>query len=437
MRHSEYDLPVRTVVIYAIFASLWILLSDRSLLIFATTSAQLVLWETAKGWLFVAVSSLLLFFVLRRYTRSRRAVERDRHLLASAIEQVAEVIVVTDSDGRIQYVNPAFEAVTGYGRDEVIGGNPRILKSGKHDAEFYRNLWETITRGETWRGRLVNKRKDGTLFTEEASISPVMTERGEIVAFVAAKRDISNELELEAQLVQSQKLESLGTLAAGIAHDFNNILAVILGYSTATEEPTRADTRGRLEAIRQAAFRGAALVRQLLTFARKSEATFAELGLNDLVAEIDCIVRETFPKNIDVKVKTSVDLPKVRADHAQLHQVLLNLCINSRDAMPDGGELSIRTWSVPGASLRNPASTESEYVAVALSDTGQGMTESTLERVFEPFFTTKNAGKGTGLGLSVVYGIVRNHGGFIELHSEVGKGTTVTVYLPSVHMDQP
>lgn len=432
MKRSEYDLPIRTVIAYAIFASLWILLSDHALLLLSPDPLTLAWLETAKGWLFVAVSSLLLFTVLTRYAVSRRRAEEERARLIAAIEAAAEVIVVTNPQGEIQYVNPAFEAVTGYRRDEAIGRNPRILKSGETDSSVYQELWGTISDGRTWRGRLTNRRKDGSLYTEEVAISPVFDDRGTIVNYVAAKRDITIELGLEQQLLQSQKLESLGTLATGISHDFNNILAIILGYSTMIEErvPSAEQVKQRFTAIAQAAERGANLVRQLLAFGRKSEKRLTILDINRLVAEIEGVLRETFPRNLRIEVQAAEELPRIRADADQIHQVLLNLCINARDSMPSGGLLEICTHlAAPGANRRS-GDPGSSWVAVEVRDTGHGMDEATRQRVFEPFFTTKIAGSGTGLGLSVVYGIIRNHGGEIEVESQVDAGSRFIVYLP-------
>ncbi len=434
MKRNEYDLPIRTVIVYAIFASLWILLSDRALLLLSPNPLALAWLETAKGWFFVAVSSLLLFMVLTRYALSRQSVEEERARLIAAIEQAAEVIVVTDVQGEIQYVNPAFEAITGYRREEAIGRNPRILKSGETEAAVYQELWSTISGGKTWRGRLTNKRKDGSLFTEEVAISPVFDERGAIVNYVAAKRDITTELELEEQLLQSQKLESLGTLATGISHDFNNILAIILGYSTMTGEraPSPEQVKQRFAAIAQAAERGANLVRQLLAFGRKSEKRPTILDINRLVVEIEGVLRETFPRNLTINVRTASELPQIRADADQMHQVLLNLCINARDSMPSGGRLQISTRLAAPSAARRSGSLDSPWVAIEVRDTGHGMDEATRQRVFEPFFTTKIAGSGTGLGLSVVYGIIRNHGGEIEVESQVGAGSRFIIYLPAV-----
>ena len=239
---------------------------------------------------------------------------------------------------------------------------------------------------------------------------------------------------LERQLVHAQKFESLGTLASGIAHDFNNILAIVMGHSSLLAERASGhdEIMPSVSAIKKAAERGAALVRQLLTIARKTESIFASAQLNEVILDIVRLMRETFPKNITISTELREDLPRVIADIAQLHQVFINLCINARDAMPRGGELTIRTSVVGRQELsgRYPTAAAREYVAVWITDTGIGMDEGTLQRAFDPFFTTKGPGKGTGLGLALAYSIIENHQGMIGLASEVGKGTSVLIHLP-------
>lgn len=247
-------------------------------------------------------------------------------------------------------------------------------------------------------------------------------------------KDITEIRTLERQFIQTQKLEGLGNIAAGIAHDFNNILGVILGYSdllgASSYEPDKFK-RG-MQAIAKSADRGKSLVRQLLTFARKTEVTFESLTLNSAVTEIEKLMVETFPRTIEFSAELDKDLPPVLADATQIHQVLLNLCVNARDAMPKGGTLTITTGVIPGPSITDlhPDATSDEYVEVQIADTGLGMDEATRQKIFEPFFTTKGIGRGTGLGLSVVYGIVESHRGFIDVQSEPGAGTTFKLYFP-------
>jgi PAS domain S-box-containing protein len=239
---------------------------------------------------------------------------------------------------------------------------------------------------------------------------------------------------LEQQLVQAQKMEGLGTLAGGIAHDFNNILAIILGYTNRLEtfRSKPKEVPGAIKVIKEAVERGAALVQQLLTSARQTEARLSSLDLNALVRELERMLQATFPKTINFDLKLEPDLPAITADKSQIHQVLLNLCVNARDAMPEGGTLTLATSITPGGELTEVFSgvAAENYACVRVGDTGMGITKQVKSHIFEPFFTTKERGKGTGLGLSVVYGVVNNHRGFVQVESETGAGTSFIIYLP-------
>lgn len=370
--------------------------------------------------------------------RKLAAVERER--LISAIEQAAEAVVITDTNGTIQYVNPAFSITTGYARDEVVGQNPRILRSGQHDAEFYQQLWTTIGSGKTWNGRFVNRKKDGTLFTEESAISPVRDTTGKIISYVAVKRDITHEIQLQRQLQQAQRMEAVGKLAGGVAHDFNNLLQAIHGYTELVLFDLAADDPARhpLEQVIGAAERATSLTRQLLAFSRGQVTDPTFLDINALVSNLLNLLQRIIGENIRMDLIPGHRLRTVRADRGQIEQVLVNLCVNARDAMPQGGTITIKTENV--VLDRTYCETHAwakagRYVILSVSDTGIGMDRSTLERVFEPFFTTKEVGKGTGLGLAVVYGIVTQHEGIIHTYSEPGAGSTFTVYLPAVERE--
>ena len=362
----------------------------------------------------------------------RKQAEAERERLTAAIEQADEMVYITDADGLIRYVNPAFEKVTGFGRDEAVGRNPRLLKSEKHDDAFYRELWKSITTGHTWRGRVVNKRKDGMPYTQEVSISPVSDTSGRIIHFVAVARDITEHLKLEEQLRASQKMDAIGRLAGGVAHDFNNLLSVILSYSDFAilrlreQDPLRED----LVEIRKAGKRAADLTSQLLAFSRKQVLAPRILDVNEVVANLEKMLRRLIGEDIALERTLAPDLGRVRADPGQLEQVIMNLVVNARDAMPRGGTLSIETANVEfdPEQVKGTTSTTRPHVLVAITDTGSGMDEATQQRLFEPFFTTKE--RGTGLGLSTVYGIVKQSGGDVEVRSEPGKGTTFAVYLP-------
>ena len=366
---------------------------------------------------------------------SRKMAEEAMRLWVAAIQSAANAVVITDREANIQFVNAAFTTLTGYSVDEVIGRNPRILNSGKQRELFYRQLWKTISAGKPWHGQLVNKRKDGSLYDEEMTITPVRDDGLNVTHYIAIKEDISERKRLQEQLVQSQKMESIGILAAGIAHDFNNVLGIMLGNSSLIERMHGADERiiKSARAITRAADRGASLVRQMLTFARKSEMSFSLVSLNDCIRELQKLFYETFPRTMTLVCQLDEHLPLVTADSTQIHQVLLNLSVNARDAMRGSGALVISTDTVGGEEVRtkfNGAAAET-YARVTVSDNGEGMNEATRIHIFEPFFTTKGPGKGTGLGLSVVFGIVENHGGFIDVASEPERGTTFTIYIPT------
>lgn len=364
-----------------------------------------------------------------------KTAEEARTQLAIVIEQAAESVMITDTGGNILYVNPAFERYSGYSRNEVIGKNPRILKSGKHDEQFYKDLWDTLLRGEVWTGRLTNRRKDGTFYEVEGTISSIRDSSGKIVNFVAARRDVTKEVALEHQLRHAQKMEAIGQLAAGIAHDFNNLLTGILGNIGLIEMGNPEETPALLGEAKKAAFRAAELVSQLLTFSRRRLMQPKYLDLNDLIANLLKMLQRFIRENIQLDFIPGQNIGTIHADPGQIEQVLINLCVNARDAMPEGGRLAIETESVNvNASFcqSHPWAKPGDYVLLRISDNGQGMDSHTLNHVFEPFFTTKEVGKGTGLGLAAVYGIVKQHGGMIHVYSEINKGTTFKIYLPII-----
>jgi len=357
------------------------------------------------------------------------------HRLSIAIEQSSEGIEITDLKGIIEYVNPAFERITGYRREEVIGKNPGLLKSGQHTDEFYLTLWKTIQAGSVWEGRLVNQRKNGEIYTEEASISPVRDRYGAISGYVGIKRDITEELAREEQFRQSQKMEAVGQLAGGIAHDFNNILQVILGFSellllTLKENET---SRQNVLEIQKAARHAADLTRELLTFSRNQPAEFALLDIDRTVTATEKILTSVIGENIRMKTDLQTDLPAAKADLRQIERVIINLAINARDAMPDGGELTLRTDCVTFSAktaAATPKAYAGQFICLSVSDTGIGMPDEIKQHIFEPFFSTKAPGKGTGLGLAAAYGIIEQHKGWINVYSEKGYGSTFKVYLP-------
>ena len=365
----------------------------------------------------------------------RKKTAESQALLAMAVEQSAEAVMITGADARILYVNPAFAKISGYTRSEAIGLNPSILKSGRHDAAFYRELWKTLLEGKTWRGNLINQHKDGHLFIEESSISPMVNSAGAVVNYVAVKRDVTREQELEMQLTQAQKLESVGTLASGIAHDLNNILSpLLMGSQCLLDEKLTASQREIVETMESSATRGAEIIRQVLTFARVVDGKKGLIQTKHVIREVLGMIRSTFPRSITILDELPADLWPVNGDFTQLHQILLNLCVNARDAMPRGGTLTIRAENrhLDAASAKTAGVPEpGTHVVWTVTDTGEGIPADILPRIFDPFFTTKALGKGTGLGLSTAHGIVRSHKGSIHARSTPGRGAQFEVFLPA------
>jgi two-component system, cell cycle sensor histidine kinase and response regulator CckA len=367
----------------------------------------------------------------------RKQAEASHARLAMAVEQAAETIVITDLGGTILYANPAFEKSSGYTCEEALGRNPRLLKSGRQDAEFYRRMWDILKRGEVWSGHFSNRRKDGTLYEEEATISPVRDAAGTVINYVAVKRDVTREAQLEAQFRQAQKMQAIGQLASGVAHDFNNILAVIQLQAgmVKTEENLSARQGGFLSDIEQAVERAANLTRQLLLFGRKQTLQLRDLDLNETATGIAKMLQRILGEDIQMQFKFSPQPLLIHADPGMIDQILMNLTVNARDAMPKGGQLIIETSAVEYdevSATQNPQARPGLYACVSVTDTGCGIPPENLSRIFEPFFTTKEVGKGTGLGLATVFGIVQQHQGWINVYSEAGLGTTFRIYLPSL-----
>ncbi len=492
-------------------------------------------------------------------SESKRA-EEELRKLSRAVEYSPASVVITDLKGNIEYVNPMFTRITGYAREEVIGQNPRVLKSGESPPEAYAALWDAITHGREWHGEFHNRRKDGTLFWEFASISPVVASDGNATHFVAIKeditarkeaasalakselyyrsliehaldltavlapdgrvlfaspsverllgirpddakgmnaldlihpedaphvkeriagvlargsrfehvefrmrhsggtwrtlsavgkplppetgikgliinaRDLSERQELESQLRQSQKMEAIGRLAGGIAHDFNNLLTAILGYTelllqdVGPEDPKTAE----LNEILAAAQRAAALTRQLLTFSSKQVEQVDVVDVAAAIRGMEQMLRRVIGEDVVFRTVVPDDLGRIRADRSQIEQVLLNLVVNARDAMPNGGTLRVEAANVTRARVNGSVgdvSPDASWVVLTIADDGVGMSAETLRHIFEPFFTTKPKGKGTGLGLATVYSIVHQAGGFTEVASEPGEGTTFRVFF--------
>jgi two-component system, cell cycle sensor histidine kinase and response regulator CckA len=365
--------------------------------------------------------------------RSQEALLQQQSYFRQLFENSPAGIVILDEKDTILNANSAFLQMFQFTHEEVIGQNTNDLIVPAHLIEDAKKLSALCLEGRAIQKETTRRRKDKTLMEVGITGYPIVIENS-LVGVYGMYTDITERKKLEDKLRESQKLESLGTLAGGIAHDFNNILAIILGYASRIDrtDVDPASLSLSIDAITKATQRGASVVSQLLTFARKSDITFERISVNDQIKDIVKLVRETFSKSISVVSELQKNLPEVKADPTQIHQVLLNLCLNARDAMPDGGVLKLRSRIAKGdmLRLRLPKATANEYIAVDVSDTGIGMDEATRGRIFEPFFTTKEFGKGTGLGLAVVFGIMESHDGFVDVESEPGKGTTMSLYFP-------
>ncbi len=363
----------------------------------------------------------------------RRKYEMERTRLVSAIEQSSDNVVITDIKGNIEYVNPAFERNTGYSRSEIFGQHPQILRSGKHNNDFYQNLWAIITNGEIWTGNITNKRKDGKLIEEFATIFPVLASSGEIKNFVAVSHDITEQNRIENQLRESQKMEAVGTLASGIAHDFNNILTPIFACSQLLERKLKNENDKipqLINYIRKAAFRASSLVTQIQNLNRKHESKKVVVDTMPIIKETLKLFHSALPSTINIKASFEAISTCVLCDPTQIHQVIMNLGTNASHAMRGkNGTLEVKTSNYT-ETKGNLGIEKGNYLLITVRDTGVGMSQKTKERIFEPFFTTKKVGEGTGLGLSVTYRIIETLGGYIHVYSELNKGTKFHIYLP-------
>jgi len=380
-----------------------------------------------------------------RSTLALHSLQQDQHnaeeslrKLSRAVEQSADTIVITDRNGIIEYVNPAFESLTGYGRDEVRGKSPRILKSGEQGTDVYQQLWFTILAGNVYRGILVNRKKNGDRYYVEESISPVRDAEGNITHFIANGRDLTERLHLEEELRQAQKMDAIGQLAGGVAHDFNNLLTIITSYSELALDAVDkgSSLEAKLQEILLAARRAAELTRQLLAFSRKQPQALRVVDLNEVIASIAKTLPRLIGEDIQFSFSPGHGLGTVRVDPVQIEQILMNLAANARDAMPQGGTLRVETSNVilddEYVQRKCAVIRPGRYALITVTDDGSGIPAEHLPHIFEPFYTTKPQGEGTGLGLATVYGIVKQNKGFIWAYSEPKMGTVFKIYLPCV-----
>jgi two-component system, cell cycle sensor histidine kinase and response regulator CckA len=366
--------------------------------------------------------------------RQRQKAEDMLRKLWRAVEQSDDLVIITNREGRTEYVNPAFEALTGYSREEAIGQS-LLLLSDHPVQETYQLVWQAILSGNAFRGVVINRKKDGQTFVAEKTVTPLRDAEGEITNFISTDRDITERRRLEGQLQQATKMDAVGRLAGGVAHDFNNLLMVISAYaelmldSLASEHPLRRNVSEIMGATRRAAD----LTRQLLAFGRQQVQTLQQLDLNWITQEITQMLLRLLGEDIELVFVPGTNLGKVQADPSQIEQVVMNLAVNARDAMPEGGKLVIETANVrldDAYIHRHSIVPPGDYVLLAVTDSGAGIAPQHLSHIFEPFFTTKEEGKGTGLGLATVYGIVKQNRGFVWVYSEPKLGTTFKIYLP-------
>jgi len=366
----------------------------------------------------------------------RRAAQAQQHRLLAAIEQAGEGVVIMNLDGFVEYVNAAYELATGHRREAILGKQFDLLNA-QVDNHATRQLQHAWKQGEVWRGRIETSKKDDSLLILETTFSPVRGENGEIVSYIAVFLDVTYERALEDKLRHTQRMESIGRLAGGIAHDFNNILQAIMGnIELAKDTETKpAELLDYLNGAQQAAVKAASLTSQLLAFSRKQLLRPKNVAINNLIQDFTKMASRIIGEDIRLRFQPGRDAGVIHADAHQIEQVLLNLCINARDAMPQGGDIVIETTSTflaDDGALSVSSIKAGRYVLITVSDTGAGMDSETIARIFEPFFTTKMQGSGTGLGLATAYGIIRQHDGMITVYSEPGKGSTFHLYLPSV-----
>ncbi|MBF0447622.1 MAG: PAS domain S-box protein [Magnetococcales bacterium] len=375
----------------------------------------------------------------------RKRTEAKMARLAEVVRQTADMTIITDNRGIIEYVNPAFERISLFSQKDVLNRPSSLLKSDQQDPLFYSKMARTLNRGKIWKDRFISRKKDGSLFHIDVIISPIRDRRGEIIHFVAMARDVTHEVELGRQLRRSQRLEAVGTLAGGISHDFNNILTAILSYTDLAMDdlPEQSLAYQNLQEVMVAATRARDLIKQLLTFSRRGERVPVPLFLSEAIQETVKLLKALLPSNITFNLQLSSDEFQVMADPTRIHQVIMNLCTNAAQAMWDReGQLdillekaridkNIATKTIALATIQ-----EGDYMLLTIRDNGCGIQEADLDRIFEPFFSTKGVGKGSGLGLSVVLGIIQNHQGIIHVQSKPGIGSTFQVYLPGLEIQK-
>jgi len=365
---------------------------------------------------------------------------RELAKLAMVIEQTDEIIVITDRQGVIEYVNASFERISGYSAAEVVGQKPNILKSGKHAEKYYKIMWDTLNSGKTWRGDFINRNKSGEFYEVTQSITPIFDSNNEVTGFASVQLDVTQQRQMQSKLQHSDRVESLGVLAGGIAHDFNNLLTAILGNASLAMTKLEADSPvlNNISAIEKASFSAADLCKQMLAYSGKGQFVIKPVNLSELVDSMGKLIHVSLAKNVVLKLRLNQQLPAIDADVAQMQQIVLNLITNASEAIEENnGVISITTGVMladadylNGCISAGPLE-PGRFVFLEVSDTGCGMDAETQKKIFDPFFTTKFTGR--GLGMSAMLGIVKGHRGGLRIYSEPGEGTTIKITFPISH----
>ncbi|MDQ6961027.1 MAG: PAS domain S-box protein [Mariprofundaceae bacterium] len=378
----------------------------------------------------------VVFVASVRDMTERKVIEAQLKMLGQALDQNGEVVIITDQQGIIEYVNRDFTQITGFSSEEAIGENPRILKSSAQDPSIYRDLWETISKGVAWSGTIIDKLKNGSFYPTLLSVTPILNEKNEVMKYISIQQDLTEFKLLEQQFQQAQKLEALGRLVGGIAHDFNNMLAGIMGNTYLArlkiQREKHDEVVDHLHVVDQLCEKAAAMIKKLLAFARKGRIEKTTFALIPFITEAVRLSKVGTPEDVLISVIPSSEEIWIHGDANLLHQVIINLLNNARDALEGVEKPSIVVeCRIANASDAIPKSIKTNRTAcLTISDNDCGISKENVEKVFEPFFSTKAVNKGTGLGLAMSYGAIQSHNGVIHIDSNAEKGTCFSILLP-------